>query len=243
LAQKTDHNKIERHVTETPGRRTDNGKNRPDSLGIRHELARKAIHLSSITIPLIYCHITRDLALMLLVPLFMGFLLVDLLKNISEPVSTWYRRNFGAMLREHELSGKKRHLNGATFITLSALLLVLFFPKILAITAFSMVAVSDTVAALAGKTFGKHRFGHKSLEGSASFFISALLIVSIIPGLNLPIGIVMAITATLTEAFDFRIGEFRIDDNLSIPLMSAGTGLICYSIFLPEQIASLSLCR
>jgi len=230
-------------VTETPDRKTGNGKNRPDNLGIRHELARKAIHLSSITIPLIYCHITRDLALMLLVPLFMGFLLVDLLKNVSKPVSTWYRRNFGAMLREHELSEKSLQLNGATCITLSALLLVLLFPKILAITAFSMVAVSDTVAALAGKVFGRHRFGHKSLEGSAAFFISSLLIVSIVPGLNLPVGIVMAITATLTEAFVFRIGEFRIDDNLTIPLISAGTGLLCYTIFLPEQITSLFFCR
>ena len=110
---------------------------------------------------------------------------------------------------------------------MAALLLVLFFPKIIAVTAFSLVAVSDTLAAIVGKSFGKHRFGQKSVEGSAAFFLSALVVVSFVPGLNFFIGIIMAITATLTEAFMVRVGEFKIDDNLSIPLSSAIAGTLC----------------
>jgi len=219
------------------------GSVQPDKLDFRKELVRKAIHISSISIALIYCHISRDLALLLLVPLFTGFFLVDMLKNVSEPVSAWYHRTFGSMLRPHELEKNHRHLNGATWITLSALILVLFFPKVIAIAAFSMVALADTVAALAGKAFGRHRFGHKSLEGSAAFLVTALLIVTVVPNLNMQAGLVMALTATGTEAFDMRIGSFKVDDNLTIPLFSACSGLLCYSIFFPEQLALLAFCR
>lgn len=198
-----------------------------DRLELRYEVARKAIHISSLSIPVIYWFISRDLALFILVPLFSGFFVIDLLKNFFTPVSEWYHRTFGAMLRTHELKRAKGQFNGATYIVLAALLLVLFFPKIIAVAAFSMVAISDTLAAIAGKTIGKHRFGQKSVEGSAAFFFSALVVVAVIPGLNPFIGLIMAITGTLTEAFMVRIGEFKVDDNLSIPLVSASVGTLC----------------
>jgi len=213
-----------------------------DRLRLRYEVARKTIHLSSISIPVIYYFISRDIALLLLVPLFTGFFLVDLLKNFYPPVSKWYHKTFDAMLRTHELE-KKPYLNGATFINLGALILVLFFPKIIVVASFSMVSISDTFAAVIGKAFGKHRLGEKSIEGTLAFFLSSLLIVALVPELNMLIGIVMAISATLTEAFIVRIGSFKIDDNLSIPLVSALVGILCYMLFMPEQIPFLSMGR
>ena len=213
-----------------------------DRLKLRYEVARKTIHLSSISIPVIYYFISRDIALLLLVPLFSGFFLVDLLKNFYPPVSKWYHNTFDAMLRTHELE-KKPYLNGATFITMGALILVLFFPKIIVVASFSMVSISDTFAAIIGKAFGKHRLGEKSIEGSLAFFLSSLLIVAVVPELNLFIGIVMALSATMTEALMVRIGSVKIDDNLSIPLVSASVGMLCYMFFMPEQIPFLSMCQ
>jgi dolichol kinase len=203
-----------------------------DRLELRYEVARKTIHLSSLSIPVIYWFISREFALLLLVPLFFGFFLIDLLKNFFTPVSGWYHKTFDSMLRQHELEGNKTYLNGATNIVMAALLLVLFFPKIIAVTAFTLVAVSDTLAAIVGKILGKHRFGQKSMEGSAAFFLSALLIVTLVPGLNLFVGLAMAIAATITEAFMVRIGNFRIDDNLAIPLVSATVGILCSILFI-----------
>ena len=51
----------------------------------------------------------------------------------------------------------------------------------------------------------------------------------------------MAITATVTEAFMVRIGNYKIDDNLSIPIVSASVGILCYMLVLPEQIPFLSI--
>ena len=211
-----------------------------DRLKLRYEVARKAIHLSSISIPVIYYFITREIALLLLVPLFAGFFLVDLLKNFYPPVAKWYHSTFDAMLRTHELE-EKPYLNGATYITMGALLLVFFFPKIIVIASFSMVSISDTFAAIIGKAFGKHRFGEKSVEGSIAFFLASLGIVAVVPELNIFIGLAMAITATVTEAFMVRIGNYKIDDNLSIPIVSASVGILCYMLVLPEQIPFLSI--
>lgn len=208
----------------------------------KFELARKIIHLSSVSIAIIYCIITRELALLLLVPLFSGFLLVDLLKNFIPSLSCWYHNTFDPMLREHELEKGSIQLNGATFITLSALLLVLFFPKIIAITCFSLVAISDTMAALVGKKFGKHTIGEKSLEGSLAFLASSLIIVVIVPRLDLFAGIITALVATAVEALSLRINSFKVDDNLTIPLASALACYLYYLLVLPQKLPLLDAC-
>ncbi|MCG8344330.1 MAG: SEC59/DGK1/VTE5 family protein [Chlorobiales bacterium] len=208
----------------------------------RFELARKLIHLSSVIIAIIYCTITKELALVLLVPLFFGFLVVDLMKNFIPPLSRWYHDTFDPMLRKHELEKEPLQFNGATYISFSALLLVLIFPKIIAITCFSLVAVSDTMAALAGKKFGHHRIGEKSLEGSLAFLVSALLIVAIVPRLDLTAGIITAITATAVEAFTLRINRYKIDDNLTIPLVSAFICYLYYILVIPHELPLLEAC-
>lgn len=210
-----------------------------DRMTFRYEFARKAIHLSSLLIPLIYWHIGRKQALLILAPVTLGFLLVDVFKNVIPSLSAWYHATFQTMLREHELSKDRLHLNGATWITLAAFALIAFFPKTIAVAAFAMVSISDTVAALVGKKYGQHHFGQKSFEGSLAFFLSAIPIVAMIPGLLFPVGLVMAIAGTITEAMVLRIGEFRIDDNLSVPLVGAIVGMMCYTWFFPEALSTL----
>lgn len=209
---------------------------------IRYELARKLIHLSSVSIAFIYCSITKELALVLLGILFAGFLVVDLMKNFIPPLSRWYHNTFDPMLRKHELEEKPLQLNGATNITLSALLLVLFFPKIIAITCFAMVAVSDTMAALIGRKYGRHRFGDKSFEGSLAFLVTSLLIVVFVPRLDLTAGIITALAATLVEALPIRLNKVKIDDNLTIPIISALTCYLYYILFLPQALPMLEAC-
>ncbi|NTU52564.1 MAG: phosphatidate cytidylyltransferase [Chlorobiaceae bacterium] len=212
----------------------------PDQLGFRYELARKAIHLSSLLIPLIYWHIGRKQALMMLTPVAAGFFFVDVSKHFVPFLSTWYHSTFGIMLRDHELTTDRLHLNGATWITLAAFILIAFFPKTIAVSAFAMVSVSDTMAALVGKKYGQHRFGQKSVEGSLAFFTSALFIVLLIPGLLIPAGIVMAAAGTIIEAMVLKIDGFRIDDNISVPLTGAIAGMITYSLFFPEALKALA---
>ncbi len=227
-----------------PGEKN-NSMPQPDNVNqnFKFELARKIIHLSSVAIAIIYCFITRELALLLLIPLFSGFLLVDILKNYIPSLSRWYHNTFDPMLREHELAKGYPQLNGATFITFSALLLVLLFPKIIAITCFSLVAISDTMAALAGKKFGRHKIGEKSLEGSLAFLVSALFIVLVVvPRLDLIAAIITALVATVAEALTLRINSYKVDDNLTIPLTSALVCYLYYILVLPQKLPLLETC-
>ena len=68
---------------------------KPDGVkrNLKFELARKLIHLSSVSIAIIYCNITKELALILLTPLFFGFLLVQGMNQLYFTFLEIYLRN------------------------------------------------------------------------------------------------------------------------------------------------------
>jgi dolichol kinase len=204
------------------------------TIDFRSELIRKAIHLSSLSIPVIYYHITRELALQILVPLTVAFIVVDLARYYHQPVAGLFYRWFGWLLRRHEQDEKRKRLNGATNVLIGATLCVLVFPKILVVTALTILIFSDSTSALIGRRFGKHRFLGKSLEGTLAFFVSAVLVVLATPkvaGLTTEylIGIVAAAVGALTEAT-----RLHLDDNLSVPVVICGTLWGLYALLLPS---------
>ena len=203
------------------------------TIDYNHELVRKAIHLFSLSIPTIYFFISKQLALYLLVPVTAGFIIVDMARYYIPSVAQWFYRWFGWLLRRHETDVNKKRLNGASNVLVSALLCVIFFPKIIAINAFTILIISDTTSALIGRRFGRHRFLAKSLEGSAAFFVSALLVVLIAPKIEqLPmeylLGFIAAAIGTVVEAL-----PIKIDDNLTIPLSVGFSLWALYVWFLP----------
>lgn len=199
----------------------------------KHEIVRKAIHLFSLSIPIIYFFISRQLALYLLVSITSVFIMIDMARYYIPPVANWFYRWFGWLLRRHETDVSKKRLNGASNVLISALLCVLLFPKIIAINAFTILIISDTTSALIGRRFGRHRFLAKSLEGSSAFLISAVLVVLVAPKVNnLPMeyiaGFIAAAVGTVVEAL-----PIKIDDNLSIPITVGFSLWALYLLLLP----------
>lgn len=195
----------------------------------RAEIARKGIHLTSLSIPVIYYFIERDLALMLLVPVTLSFLTVDLLRYYHRPTADLFYRIFRFMLRKHELDEKSKRLNGATNVLIAAALCVIIFPKLIVLTAFSILIVSDSFAALIGRKFGKRKFFQKSLEGSLAFFLFALIVIAVTPKLEYApmeyaFGAIAALVGTVVEA-----ASLKIDDNLSIPF---SVGIVLWGLYL-----------
>jgi dolichol kinase len=145
-----------------------------------------------------------------------------------------YSRLFGFLLRTHESSHAGRRLNGATYVLVAASVLIMFLPKVVFITAFSILIISDSSAALIGRRFGKHRFMSKSLEGAGAFFISGLAVVAFAPKVAYApaeyiIGGAAALLAAVVEA-----SAIGLDDNLSVPLTVGGVMWILYFLFLPS---------
>jgi dolichol kinase len=190
------------------------------SIDYKDEVIRKSIHLFSLSIPIIYYYIAREPALYILAALTIIALIIDLGRYFSPSVSKFFYTMFGFMLRKHEIDSKKKNLNGATYVLISALLCVSIFPKLLVITAFTILIISDTTAALIGRKFGKHKFLAKSLEGTTAFFVSAIIVIFFTPKspLQLPMEYYIGFLAAFIGAIVENISFGWADDNLSIPL-------------------------
>jgi len=201
----------------------------------RDELLRKTIHLTSLSIPVIYYFISSETAVIILAILAGLALMIDWARYISSGVGKIFYKIFGFLLREHEIDEKKRNLNGATYVLISALISVLIFPKVIFITAFSILIISDSLAALVGRKFGRTKFLSKSFEGTLAFFISACIVILFTPKIgNFPeeflIGFAGALVGALVENLSFKL----IDDNLSIPLSVGFTLWGLYLAVLPH---------
>ncbi|MDX9924237.1 MAG: dolichol kinase, partial [Ignavibacteriaceae bacterium] len=122
----------------------------------KSEVLRKSIHLCSLSIPVIYYFITKEAALGILIPLAVFSLIIDLARyKKNTKLNQYFHALFGFMLREHEKDHNKKNLNGATYVLLSAVIVILIFPKVLVVTAFAVLIVGDIAAALIGRKFGK----------------------------------------------------------------------------------------
>lgn len=204
------------------------------TINYRSELIRKAIHLCSLSIPVTYYFITKQLALQLLVPITLAFLIVDLARYYHKPTIEWFYRWFGWLLRKHEQDTQHKRLNGATYVLIASTICVLLFPKILVVTALSILIVSDTTSALVGRRFGRHPFFDKSLEGTIAFFVTAVLVVLFTPKiegalLEYFIGVIAAAVGAAVESV-----PLQIDDNLTIPLSICCIMWGLYALLLPS---------
>jgi len=199
----------------------------------RDELIRKLIHLCSLSFPIIYYFISRHDAILITAGLTIFSLSIELWRYFSPQAGRVFNNLFGFLLREHEMDAKKKNLSGATYVFLSALLSVIVFPKVIFLTAFTILIISDTSAALIGRRYGKHKFLAKSLEGTLAFFVSAVIVIFITPKiLYVPAEYYFGILALGAIAENISYGW--ADDNLTIPLTVGGVIWICYLLFYPN---------
>ncbi len=196
-------------------------KKKKQPISYNQEILRKLIHLFSLSIPIVYYHIDKVTALSILFPLALLAVSLDFLSKGENKFAEFIQHWLGKMMRAHEKKKDKIVLNGASWVLISAYLTVLIFPKIIAVTGFAILIISDLTAALIGRKFGKHSLFNKSWEGTLSFMVSAIMVVIFVGTMtNAPwvfyiAGAVGAIVAGFVEA---AAKILKADDNLTIPL-------------------------
>lgn len=205
------------------------------TIDYKSEILRKAIHLCSLSIPIIYYFITKELALKILIPLLIISLIIDLGRYYFKPIQDFFYNIFGFLLRKHEKDHKKKNLNGATYVLISAVIVILIFPKVFVVTSFSVLIIGDIAAALIGRKYGKRKFLLKSLEGTLAFFIFSCIVVLFTPKVQgnifeFIIGFISVAVGAVAE--NVSIGW--ADDNLTIPISVGITMWILYAIFFPH---------
>jgi dolichol kinase len=184
------------------------------------ELARKSIHLTSVMIPIIYLRVEHRIGILVLICMTLTSLLIDVGRHYHRPTRALLMKLVGPLLRTHELQEERFRLTGATWVLIAATLTLAVFPTLIGVTAFTILIISDTFAALVGRQFKSGPFLDKSIAGSATFAITAMIVVAIYasiftaPWTFWAAGAVASATAAVVEASAIRM---RMDDNISIP--------------------------
>lgn len=186
-------------------------------ISFKRELARKATHMGALIIPVGYqiLGLERKTAALIMAAFAVAMILIDIAR--LRGWGLWgkvFQPSVGKIIRFHEQNGD---FTGATYILLSSCLAIGLFAKPIAIAAIAYIIVGDSFAAIIGRRYGRHRFGRKSLEGSAACLVGTLIVAAIGPAYGLEFGLATAgaFVATLTEAL-----STRIDDNVTVPLLS-----------------------
>ncbi|MDZ4746300.1 MAG: hypothetical protein SGJ05_09905 [bacterium] len=198
------------------------------------EIARKSIHLASLLIPIVYLHVDHTTGLIILAWMTVVSLSVDLMMRYHGPTRRVLLALVGPIMRTHELRRDKLHLTGASWVLIAALVTMAVFPTSVAITAFTVLIVSDTFAALVGRRVAGPGFLDKSVIGTATFILTAWLVVGVYGSIySLPwtyylAGIIGCIVGGVVEAASTRL---KVDDNLSIPFSIAVTMSVLGWIF------------
>ena len=177
-------------------------------------IARKLIHYSASLIPLIYYYfVEKMLAVELLLLASIIVVFSDLLRMIGPRSRRLYWKIFGWMTKRREL---KHEFTGASFLLVGSLLVVLVFPKNIAVVALIFLTVGDPTACLIGTFFGRIKtFSHKTVEGTLAFIVAGFLVSLFVLEVPVLYKLIAAVAAGLVEML-----PVKIDDNFTIPLIS-----------------------
>ena len=179
----------------------------------KKELFRKSFHVSSILLPLSYYFIfqNRKMMFLILIPLTIIALIIDIARLEHKTFKRIFLNLVGLLLRKHEI----HNFTGATYLMISAVLCIGFFPKEIAVVSLAFLAIGDTLAALVGIPLGKRKILNtsKSLEGSLACFTGCFVFGLLF--LHPAVALIGAFTATVAE-----FSWIPIDDNIKIPIAS-----------------------
>lgn len=191
-------------------------------MNFKMESYRKFLHFLLIIIPIFYILFGQRITFYTLAPITIFVVFFDYLRRSNLQININFNRFFGLILREHEKTGNK--LSGASFVLLGATLNFFFFKPAIAVCAFTILVISDALAALVGKAFPSRPFFEKSFNGSLAFFISAfvvLVICAIFFQMSFWFYFFGIFTVACLTIIEARPSLFKIDDNFLIPIFFA----------------------
>lgn len=199
------------------------------------ELKRKALHVLALVVPLGMGWMGMPEALYVLVPLSLLGLAGDALRAVSPRFNRFIRRFFGPLMRTQELPppGHGIVINGATWVLVSATLLGIVFPLYVAVAVFAMFMVSDAVAALVGRRWGRWYWpkSPRTVEGSMAFLLTGLGVIACFPSLSFGIGAAGTAAACVAEAL-----PGPGNDNLRVPMTGAVVVVLLERLVLGQPI-------
>ena len=186
-----------------------------------HEGFRKWVHATGCLLPFTAkVSLAGTTAVMALVAAAYTLSEVWRLNGMSVPAVTWVTRH---SVRPEEL---RRPSTGPLCLTAACLICLWCFPWPVATAAVFIACLSDTMAALVGQRWGRHRLPFnrsKSFEGTAAFFIVGVASTAWL--LPLPACLAACGVGALVEALPLKDA-----DNLLVPLAAAAAAMLANGV-------------
>ncbi len=189
------------------------------SFSLQKEFARKALHFLLLAIPLIFYFYGKKTGLLIFIPITITVVWLDFLRRKNAKIKEIFAKIFGIVLRPHELEGSK--LCGSSWVALATCLTFFIFKTEIAITGFTILVISDALAALVGKAYPSRPFFEKSVNGALAFFISGVFILigcGLIFDMKVWFYIFGLIALGCVTIIESRPSLIGIDDNFTIPV-------------------------
>ncbi len=196
------------------------------------ELKRKIFHCMSIVFPITYLFYSK-LTMVIILMISTGIVLsLDISRHYNKTIQVLVDRFFTHIMRPEETSGSFR-LSGVSYMFLGFFTTCVLFSKGAAISAFLVLIISDSAAAIIGKQVGSPMENGKSIEGSVAFFVTAMLIGMLSYTFHAYSASFFSIifAAFITTMVEYYSGTFRINDNITIPI-TYGLIISIYGLFI-----------
>jgi dolichol kinase len=192
--------------------------------------ARKIWHMSTVFMMfLAYVYLPPAVSMTILVVAGLTFIPFDFLRHRFPALNDWAVHAFKPIMRQSEV----KKLAGTTFLVTGVLIVDVLFPRPIVSLTLLFLAFADPIASYFGILYGKDKiFGHKSIQGFiAAFCVCALVTFCflIYHGLMLEHLLVVSLLSGLVGAFAELVPIGKLDDNLTLPVMSAiGLSILFY---------------
>ena len=176
---------------------------------------RKAFHAINGTIiatTVVLLEPTRQLAVLIAGLIALLLLSMDLYRLTRPKANKLFFQLF------HRLASPRdaRTLASSTWYAAGILISVSAFPLTDVVSGVLVLAFADPAAAIVGRKLGKRPFLGGTLEGSAAFFATSLVVLTLRH--TWPLAVLVSVLTTLVER-----RSWPLDDNFTIPVVSAGT--------------------
>lgn len=194
--------------------------------------ARKVWHMGTVLLmALLYTLLPENVSLALLVFFAVLFIPLDILRQTRPGLNNTLVHLFKAVIRSHEV----HKIAGTTYLLIGVIAVSILFPKPIVILTLLFLAIADPMASYFGIRFGKDKiFGHKSVQGFlAAFAFCAGLSYGYFYFNNLMTDrlLIVSILAGLSGAVAELIPIGKLDDNLTLPILSASFLWVIFSLF------------
>ncbi len=194
--------------------------------------ARKFWHMGGVSIiAAIYANVPENTALTLLALAWVLFVPTDLLRLKYPSMNEFLVTAFRPIMRQNEFD----RLAGTSYLLTGLLLVALIFPPPIVLLSMMFLAFADPIASYFGIRYGKDKiFGEKSLQGSmAAFFVCALLTFYFLTSQWLLMDrlVIVSLLGGLIGALAELVPIFKLDDNLTLPVVSAVALWALFSVF------------